>query len=104
MSIGAPRSGTKRLDASTTIEELQAQLEEERQARQRVAEEAALQRRLVQELERLFALLRGGADAEELLQQLLRVFVDNARAERGLICLRDGEKLRLRALYPEQPI
>jgi signal transduction histidine kinase/ActR/RegA family two-component response regulator len=104
MSAGAPRSGTQLLEASTTIEELQAELEEARQARQRLAEEAALQRRLVLELERLFALLRGGVDADQLLQQLLGVFVDNARAERGLIWLRDGEKLRLRALYPEQPV
>jgi signal transduction histidine kinase/ActR/RegA family two-component response regulator len=102
---GGVRSGTRRLDSSEPPEEeLLQRLGEELQARQQLTDESALQRRLVQQLERLIALLRLGQDTDRLLQHLLQVFVDNARAERGLICVRDGSALRLRALHPKQEI
>jgi signal transduction histidine kinase/ActR/RegA family two-component response regulator len=107
MSSGGSRSGAHRFDAVESVDELRRELEKQVQALAQAQAEAALQGRVLQELERLSALLRSGLDGDDLLQELLSVFSDNGKAERALICVRDGDALRLRglrALHPRQPL
>ena len=104
MSTGTSRSATHRVETSESLDALREELVKQGQALAEARAEASLQRRLLQELERLSSLLRSGLDGDDLLQELLSVFSDNGKAERALICVRDGDALHLRALHPRQPV
>jgi signal transduction histidine kinase/ActR/RegA family two-component response regulator len=89
-------SAAHRLDPSV-VEELQAELARERKAHQLASEEARLQRRHANSFEGIANAVGSSRNIEQLLERVLKVFVDDMRASVAVIRLRDGRDLRSRA-------
>jgi signal transduction histidine kinase/CheY-like chemotaxis protein len=78
------------------VEALEAELAQERQARQLAIKEAELQRRHARCLEGLADAVSSSDTVDELLERMLRVLVDDLRASIAVARLRDGTVLRSR--------
>jgi signal transduction histidine kinase/ActR/RegA family two-component response regulator len=85
-----------RLDPNA-IEDLQAELAREREARRLASAEAALQRRHATSFEGIANAVGSSRNIDQLLERVLRVFVDDVRATAAVIRLREGPNLRSRA-------
>ena len=98
----SPSSVAERIPASE-LDQLQAELLEERRARELAIQEAELQRRHVRALEQLMLATRGGGDVDELATRLLRVLTEALRAKVALLRWRDGDQLVARASLGAEP-
>jgi K+-sensing histidine kinase KdpD/AmiR/NasT family two-component response regulator len=88
-------SAAQRLD-SVVVQQLEAELAQERQERSLATKEAQLQRRHARCLEGLAHAFGVGATVDQFLERLLRVLVEDMGASLAVVRLRDGSVLRSR--------
>lgn len=88
-------SAAQRLEPAM-LEELEAELAQERHARQLAVKEGELQRRHARCLEGLAHAFGAGATVDQFLERMLQVLVDDLRSNLAVVRLRDGDVLRSR--------